>query len=136
MSDHAAIIVRRGKEILFVRRSMQKRILPGAWAFPSGTRKPNETIFETAKREVQEELGIRVNTDEILCEKDLPEFGDKLSFVLCSITSGEPQICEPKEMDSLKWMPFKEFLDQHDDSQIGHGLVYLRTQPQLCAKLN
>ena len=136
MSDHAAIIVRKGNSVLFVKRSMKKRILPGAWAFPSGTKPEHETLFETAKREAMEELGVEVRPDSVLCTQELPEFNDTLHFVLCSITKGEPSIREPNEIDQLLWMPFQDFLKKHDDSQIGHGLIYLRTQPKLCAKLS
>jgi 8-oxo-dGTP pyrophosphatase MutT (NUDIX family) len=135
MSDHAAIIVRKGNDILFVKRSMKKRNLPGAWAFPSGTKPEHETLFETAQREAMEELGVEVRPDSILCTQELPEFNDTLHFVLCSIVSGEPRINEPNEIDELLWMPFNSFLKKYDDSQIGHGLAYLRTQPDHCAKL-
>jgi len=136
MSDHAAIIVRKGNEVLFVKRSMKKRILPGAWAFPSGTKHEHETLLETAKREAMEELGVEVRPDHVLCTQELPEFGDTLHFVTCTITKGTPSIREPKEIERLLWMPFKDFLEQHDDSKIGHGLIYLRKNPQLWASLS
>ena len=58
LQEHAAIIIaNEKKEILFVKRSLKKKTLPGIWAFPSGTKESNEKIEETAIREAMEELG-------------------------------------------------------------------------------
>lgn len=135
MTDHAAIIIRKGKDVLFVKRSMTKKVLPGAWGFPSGTRPEHETPFETAKREAMEELGVEVRPEKLLCTQELPEFGVTLHFILCAVTRGEPEIREHNEIAELLWLPFKDFLDRYDDSQIGHGLVWIRKNPQLWASL-
>jgi 8-oxo-dGTP diphosphatase len=136
MSDHAAIIIRKGNEVLFVKRSLKKHVLPGAWAFPSGTQRDGEPLLDTARREAMEELGVDIRPDSVLCTQELPEFNDTLHFILCSIISGEPQIREPDEIDQLLWMSFRDFMVRFDDSQIGHGLIHLRKNPQIWASLS
>jgi len=37
----------------------------------------------------------------------------------------------PNEIEKVKWMDFKEFFGSFTDDQIGHGLIWLRTQPRL-----
>jgi len=86
MKEHAAIIIRNKKnEILFIKRSMKKKTLPGAWSFPSGTLENNEDFHKTTIREAKGELGIDVNLEKLLAKKGLPEFSVQLYFVLCTI---------------------------------------------------
>ncbi len=132
MKEHAAIVIRNERgEILFCQRSRLKKILPLAWAFPSGTKEKNEDIFDTTKREAFEELGVKVIPKEIMCTKELTEFGDKLYFVVCEIESGEVYIKEPKEIEALLWLTFEDFFNKFNTNQIGHGLIYLRDNPNL-----
>ncbi len=131
MKDHVALIIRNQNKVLFIRRSKYKKFLPHAWAFPTGTKEPNEDLTETARREAQEELNLEVQIEKKLFTKELPEFNDRLHFIVCHIKSGTPKISEPKEFDQIEWLTFQEFFAKYDDSQIGHGLVYLRKNPQI-----
>ncbi len=132
MEEHAVLVLKdKSNEILFVKRSMQKKILPGAWAFPSGTAEPGESSFETVKREAREEMGIEVNPLKILVKTELQEFSVKLCFVLCEIKKGTPRINEPKEIEKIEWLTFDDFFKRFSDDEIGHGLVWLRKNPQI-----
>ncbi len=132
MEEHAVLVLKNSSnEILFVKRSMQKKILPGAWAFPSGTLEKEENVYETIKREAREELGIEVNPLKILVKTELQEFSAKLCFVLCEIKKGTPRINEPKEIEKIEWMTFNDFFKRFSDNEIGHGLVWLRKNPQI-----
>jgi len=102
MEQHAELVLKNEGKILFVKRSMKKKILPGMWEFPSGTMEKGERNYETIKREALEELGIEVEPKKIFMKKDLPEFLVSLIFVLCAIKNGEIQIKEPDEIDELK----------------------------------
>ncbi len=127
MKSHAAIVmINNANEILFIKRSMKKKTLPGAWSFPSGTVEEGESVLETTKREVNEELGVDVKIERILAETDLEEFSVKLIFVLCSIKEGHPFIKEPDEIDKIEWMTFQNFFNKFSDEEIGHGLIWLR----------
>ena len=131
MKDHAAIIIKDGTKILFIKRSQFKKTLPNIWSFPSGTKEDYETIYQTAERESLEELGIIVKAESLLTIKDLPDFKVKLHFIICSIIDGFPEIKDPSEIQELQWLTFKDFFEKYTDSEIGHGLIFLRQQPNL-----
>jgi len=130
MKEHAVLVLKNNGKILFVKRSMKKNTLPGAWAFPSGTVESGENSFETVAREAREELDIEVNPISIMAETELPEFSVKLCFILCGIKNGNPKINEPDEIDRIEWMKFEEFFNKFSDKEIGHGLIWLRKNPE------
>jgi len=131
MKTHAALVLRKDNKILFVQRSMKKKALPGAWAFPSGTVEQGEDVFDTIKREAVEELGVEVECEKVMAETNLDEFSVKLVFVLCSVINKTPSIEEPDEIEKIEWMTFSEFFEKFSDSEIGHGLVWLRKNPEI-----
>jgi 8-oxo-dGTP pyrophosphatase MutT (NUDIX family) len=136
MKDHAAIMIRDNDgRILFIQRSMKKSTLPGAWSFPSGTVEEGEDVLLTAVRESMEELGIDVSPERVLSTLDLPEFSARLHFVLCLIGEGEPSITEPDEIDAIEWMSMADFFEKFSDDEIGHGLIWLRKNPDIWAEL-
>ncbi|MFH1683236.1 MAG: NUDIX domain-containing protein, partial [Candidatus Woesearchaeota archaeon] len=109
MKDHAAILIQTADRFLFIKRSAQKKTLPNIWSFPSGTNENGEDIYQTAVREAYEELGVSVKAEDILATKELPEFGVRLHFVLCSVSSGEPTIQDANEIQEMEWLSFNEF---------------------------
>lgn len=126
------VIKNKEDKILFIQRSLKKKTLPGAWSFPSGTKEENESIFNTALRESYEELGIKVIPNKIMATKDLPELSSRLLFILCDINDNqEPEIKAVDEIEQFKWMSFNEFFGKFNDNQIGHGLVWLRQNPDI-----
>jgi mutator protein MutT len=137
MKKHVAIVIKNEKnEILFIKRAMSKKTLPGAWSFPSGTVEIGEDINKTTIREAKEELNVLVIPIKIIAEKELPEFSVCLIFILCTIQSGKPIIKEPKEIDKFEWIKFSDFFDRFSDNEIGHGLVWLRKNPELWEHYN
>lgn len=135
MKNHAAIVIEDNGKILFIKRSISKKSLPGIISFPSGTIEENENAFDCSKREAFEELGVEVFPEKIIAELELRELDVKLIFVLCSIESGEPFIKEPLEIDEIIWMNFDEFFEKYSDEEIGHGLVWLRKNKDLLNEL-
>jgi len=131
MKQHAVLVLKHKDKILFVKRSMKKSTLPGIWAFPSGTTEKGEEVYDTIKREALEELNVEVKTEKIFAEILLPEFSVRLIFVLCTIKSGNPTIKEPNEIDRFEWMSFPEFFERFSDNEIGHGLIWLRKNPEI-----
>ncbi|MBI2798048.1 NUDIX hydrolase [Candidatus Saccharibacteria bacterium] len=130
MEDHAVYVVVRDGKCLFVQRSKQKKVLPGAWAFASGTVEPGESLFQTAEREAMEEVGMKVKAKKLLTKRDLPDVGVRLNFVICE-PLGKPTKLDPAEAEQLAWMSMTDFFDKYTDEQIGHGLRWLRTQPKI-----
>lgn len=61
MKEYVVIVLRNiDGRILFVKRSLEKKMLPGIWAFLSGTIEDGEEIFDNMKREEVEEIGYRL----------------------------------------------------------------------------
>lgn len=57
----------RGIEVYLNRRPAHFRYYPGAFVFPGGRLDPDDTdIKATAAREVQEEIGIEIDTDRLI----------------------------------------------------------------------
>jgi 8-oxo-dGTP pyrophosphatase MutT (NUDIX family) len=132
MKTHVALVIRNPeKEILFIQRSFQKKSLPGAWSFASGTVEDGEEYFQTTIREALEELGIDVRPIKIIAETKLEEFSVKLIFVLCEIVDGTPFVKQPEEIEKFEWMNFSEFFEKFTDDEIGHGLIWLRKNKEL-----
>ncbi len=79
----------------------------GLWEFPGGKREAEETMLEALKREVHEELGVRVEQAEPFVRID-HDYGDKqvsLDVWLVSRFSGEPS---GKEGQPLRWQAVKD----------------------------
>src|SRR3989344_587036 len=124
MKNHAAIILRKGDKVLFVQRAATKKSLPNIWAFPSGTMEEGETAEMTAVREANEELQIDVEVEKIAATVELPELGARLHFVVCKQNVERPIVCDPSEIQNVRWLTFDEFFKEYNNEQIGHGLMY------------
>lgn len=87
----------------------------GMWEFPGGKVELGESREAALKREIQEELGIGISIEELLCttEYDYPSFHLTMHCYLCSIGSGEIELREHKSaqwlsgkaLDALEWLP-------------------------------
>ena len=65
MSKHVAMVVKKDDKLLFVKRALTKKSLPGIWSFPSGTIEEGELPTLTAVREVKEELNLDVISTKV-----------------------------------------------------------------------
>lgn len=95
--------------VLAARRGAQKE-MPLKWEFPGGKIESGESVEECVKRELWEEMGIRVEI-----RADLPagthhyaEFSVTLHPVVCTIVSGEIVL---NEHAAIKWLPPGELRD-------------------------
>ena len=87
----------------------------GMWEFPGGKIELGESPKVALKREIQEELGVDITIEELLCttEYDYPSFHLTMHCYLCSVASGEIELREHKSacwlttetLDSVAWLP-------------------------------
>lgn len=88
----------------------------GYWVAPGGKREDNETIRETAKRELEEETGLIADKLKFLGFLNFPDYGNSpfneewLDFVfLCEKFYGS--LIESSSEGSLKWIEEDKMLE-------------------------
>ncbi len=67
--DIGAAVIRRDGNILIAQRPL-KGLLGGLWEFPGGKRELGESLKDTVRREIREELGIEIAVGKILARVD------------------------------------------------------------------
>ena len=87
----------------------------GMWEFPGGKIEPGESPEVALKREIQEELGVDIIIENLLCttEYDYTSFHLTMHCYLCSVKSGDIELREhksacwlrPEELGSVEWLP-------------------------------
>lgn len=79
----------------------------GWWEFPGGKIKQGESAETALKREILEELEMRISVGEQLCtiQTDYPEFHLTMHCFLCKIQEGEPVL---REHEALRWLKLEE----------------------------
>ena len=92
----------------------------GMWEFPGGKIETGECAESALKREIQEELGVDIVIEDLLCttEYDYPSFHLTMHCYLCSVKSGEIELREHKSarwlnaetLDSVEWLPADKYI--------------------------
>ena len=87
----------------------------GMWEFPGGKIEPGERREVALKREIQEELGVDITIEKVLCttEYDYPSFHLIMHCYLCDIETGEIELKEHKSalwlttetLKKVEWLP-------------------------------
>ena len=90
-----------------------------------------ETAEVTVAREAKEELRVDVGIENFFSTVELSELGARLHFVACKQIGLDPIIFDPVEIQQTQWLTFDEFFNTYTDDQIGHGLIYLRRNPEI-----
>jgi 8-oxo-dGTP pyrophosphatase MutT (NUDIX family) len=101
-------------ELLFIRRTAELPTHPGQIAFPGGSREPEDAdAWEAAKREAQEEIGLKGEDCELLGPLDrLVTFtGFDISPFVARIPHPYRFQAERREVAEILFLPFAPFLD-------------------------
>jgi len=101
---------------------------PDSWCLPGGKQEYNETIYETAIREVKEETNLDIKNPKVFSVSD--DFQPDRHFItiemLTNDYSGKIKIMEPDKQDEWKWYdlndlpdniysPSKKFIDKYKE---------------------
>ena len=84
--------------------------MEGAWEFPGGKKRSDETCLAALEREVAEELGITVVSAEPFIEVShaYPDRRVRLDVWIVRDYTGEP---EPREGQPLRWVAVEALVD-------------------------
>jgi len=106
----AGIILNSNAEI-FISRRHESAHQGGLWEFPGGKSEKGESAFETLRRELMEELGIKVEYADpfMTIRHDYPEKAVELDFWIVTQFQGEPQGLEGQQ---VRWVT-KDHLSQY-----------------------
>ncbi|MFF5128129.1 NUDIX hydrolase [Streptomyces syringium] len=96
----AAIVVHHGRVLMVQRRVKEGELL---WQFPAGEVETGESPEEAAVREALEETGVTVKPVEILGERTHPKTGRHMSYVACSLLSGDARVADEDELSDFAW---------------------------------
>ena len=105
----AGALIQDGK-ILLGKRNAKCPFYPGIWDLPGGHAEANETLEQTLKRELNEELGIDQISIEQLSILRIINNEEELTLYVYLVTrwSGEPFNTSLAEHDELGWFALEE----------------------------
>ena len=106
-------------ELLVTKRSPEKKPYPNMWEITGGAVVAGEDSLDAARRELQEETGIKLDTGElqlILTHRGKSAFVD--IYLAHKDVPAEQLTMQPGETTDARWVTFSEF-----ERMIGDGLV-------------
>lgn len=103
--DHILLIERQKKET-----SADGKVLD--WALPGGKFEGNETAYQAASREVEEETGIIVEPTEVIDERRHPDFPAYIFYVACRLINNDNHNrTSDSGIITSKWVPIRDIRD-------------------------
>jgi mutator protein MutT len=127
----AGLIFRAGR-LLITQRPAGKH-LAGLWEFPGGKREPGESWEACLERELQEELGVRVEVGRLFDEVVHEYLGKRvhLRFFSCGLLVGEPA---PMGCAAVKWVTAADRAAHEFPPADAHLLAALPSAPEFAEK--
>ena len=102
---------KKGDKFLIVKRSTSEIAYPGKWAFPGGKVEQGDSILDTLKREVQEEVGLDIeNHKEYLYDFTFvrPDGHNVVGFCF-SVKAKSEHVIISKDFEDFVWITPEEF---------------------------
>ena len=102
----------RNAAIILTRRASRMKNHAGQWALPGGRMDPDETPAETALRELEEEVGLRLDRGRVIGHLD--DYSTRSGFIITPVVvwGGTGLTLSPNhaEVESIHRIPLTEFL--------------------------
>ena len=89
-----------------MKHSSEKKPTYGYWLLPAGRPETGESLEAALKREIMEELSLKIKIVRKLVEHDDPYTGDKLTTFLCIPLTSKIEISP--ELSEAKWFDLDE----------------------------
>ncbi len=109
------VFIVQDNEILLMRRGPACSRGAGCWALPGGMVEDGETIYQTAVREIKEELNFTIYQPEVVSASHI--HNDILCVWMRTIPYYEweqPKIMESNKCSELAWMSIPEIIKKID----------------------
>ena len=112
------VMIKDGNKILLGHRSAKRKdtggiFEPDTWTLPGGKQEYDETVIDTAIREVKEETNLDIKNPEVFSVSD--DFQPDRHFVTIEMIteefSGELKIMEPTKEDDWQWFDLNNLPD-------------------------
>ena len=102
----AAAILRGGRVLVALRSA--RMALPLHWELPGGKVEAGEGDEQALAREIEEELGVRVEVGPCLGESVVDQGPRRIRLVAyrCTLSRGTPR---PREHDAVRWITARDF---------------------------
>jgi A/G-specific adenine glycosylase len=100
-------IIRRADGRILIAQRLETGLLPNLWEFPGGKRDGNESLADTCRREIHEELAVNVKVGRrrMVIEHAYSHFAVRLHVFDCRYVSGRPRAIGCQR---FRWMKVHE----------------------------
>jgi A/G-specific adenine glycosylase len=104
-----AAVLRHGEQVLIAQRK-QDELLGGMWEFPGGKQKPGESLENCLKREIKEELGVKIEVGEQVgvFRHTYTHFKVTLHAFESRLVVGQPRL---NDHQAIEWVSLAELDD-------------------------
>lgn len=100
-------IIRRADGRLLIAQRLETGLLPNLWEFPGGKRDGHESLADTCKREIREELAVTVKVGQrrMVIEHAYSHYSVRLHVFECQFKNGKPRAIGCQR---FRWMKIGE----------------------------
>ncbi len=119
MINVVAAIIKKNNYYLIVKRNRNKH-LGLKWEFPGGKVEKNETFEDALRREIKEELDIKINIIEKFSEEKYKDakIDVLLHYYFCTFKSGKIKLNEHEDLAWIKKESFNKYEFAEGDKNI------------------